>query len=149
MVYQDRNNLISIAVTLLVNAYVIVRLFQMSASGAFDGPDAINLWAQMVIWVIPIAIVANIAGTILFNIGYAIVTGQAKPSFLVDERDKLFDRRGMIAMVLFVMVGFLAAILSLALGASALIGFNIVYFSMALGSITGDVVKFISYRRGY
>ena len=149
MTYQDRNNVVSILINLIVNGYIVSRLFEMNAAGAFDGPDAVNVWARMVVWVIPISIAATIVGTILFNIGYAIATGNEKPSFLVDERDKLFEQRGIIAVVVFAAFGFVAAIISLALGASALVGFNIIYFSMALGSMADDGVKFISYRRGY
>jgi hypothetical protein len=149
MAYQDRNNIVSIIISLLVNGYIILRLLEMDSAGLFDGLDAVNVWARMVIWVIPISIVATIIGTILFNIGHAIVTGNAKPSFTVDERDKMFDRRGIIAVVIFAGAGFILAIVALALGWSAFTGFNIIYFAMALGSIGADLVKFISYRRGY
>lgn len=149
MTYQDRNNVVSIIVNLIVNGYIVFRLLEMNTAGQFDGPDAVNVWARMVIWVIPIAIVGTIVGTILFNIGYAIVTRTEKPSFLVDERDKLFDRRGIIAVVIFAGAGFMLAIVALAFGWSALIGFNIIYFAMAFGSIAADLVKFASYRRGY
>jgi hypothetical protein len=149
MTYQDRNNAVSIIVNLVVNGYIVLRLLEMNAAGQFDGLDAVNVWARMVVWVIPIAIGATIIGTILFNIGYAIVTGKDKSSFLVDERDKLFDRRGIIAVVIFAGGGFMLAIIGLALGWSALTGFNLIYFAMALGSISADLVKFISYRRGY
>lgn len=149
MTYQDRNNVVSIITSLFINGYIILRLIDMNAAGAFDGPDAVNVWARMVIWVIPIGIVATIIGTILFNIGYAIVTGTEKPSFVVDERDRLFDQRGMSAIIVFLALGFVSAIIFLALGWSALIGFNIIYFAMALGSMAADLVKFLSYRRGY
>jgi hypothetical protein len=149
MTYQDRNNAVSIIVNLVVNGYIVLRLLEMNAAGQFDGLDAVNVWARMVVWVIPIAIGATIIGTFLFNIGYAIVTGKDKSSFLVDERDKLFDRRGIIAVVIFAGGGFMLAIIGLALGWSALTGFNLIYFAMALGSISADLVKFISYRRGY
>jgi len=149
MTYQDRNNIVSILINLIVNGYIISRLIEMNATGAFDGPDAVNVWARMVVWVIPISIGATIIGTILFNIGYAIATGNEKPSFVVDERDKLFEQRGIIAVVVFAAFGFVTAIISLALGASALVGFNIIYFAMAIGSMADDAVKFISYRRGY
>ncbi len=149
MTYQDRNNVVSIIVSLIVNGYIILRLLEMNAAGQFEGPDAVNVWARMVIWVIPIAIAATIVGTILFNILYTIVTGTQKHSFLVDERDKMFDRRGIAAVVIFAGAGFILAILALALGWSALVGFNIIYFAMALGSMAADIVKFISYRRGY
>ena len=75
MVYQDRNNIVSIVVGLAVNFYIISRLIDLNAAGAFDAPDAVNVWARTVVWVIPIAIAATIAGTIIFNIGYAIATG--------------------------------------------------------------------------
>lgn len=149
MTYQDRNNVVSIIVGLITTGYVIFRLVEMNAAGQFDGADAVNVWAQMVIWIIPIAIGGTIIGTILFNIGYAIVTRTEKPSFLVDERDKLFDRRGIVAVVLFSGAGFMLAIIALTFGWSALKAFNIIYFSMALGSMSADLVKFISYRRGY
>lgn len=149
MVYQERNTIVSIAVGLIVNLYVIAQIVHLNASGAFDGPDAVTVWARTVVWVIPISIVAIIVGTILFNIGHAIVTGNEKPSFLVDERDRVFEQRGMNAVVIFVAIGFIGTILGLAIGWSALIGFNIIYFSMALGSLAADVVKFISYRRGF
>lgn len=149
MTYQDRNNVVSIAINLSVDAYIILKLLEMNAAGLFDGPDAVNVWARMVIWVIPISIVATIVGTILFNIAYAIATGNAKPSFRVDERDKMFDLRSFVAVAVVAGGGFVVTIIGLALGWSALTGFNIIFFSMALGSLTADIVKFISYRRGY
>ena len=149
MTYQDRNNVVSILINIVVNGYIIIRLVDMNAAGAFDGPDAVNVWARLVIWVIPISIAATIVGTILFNIFYAIATGNEKPSFVVDERDKLFEQRSFVAAMVLAASGFILAIVMLALGWSALFGFNIIYFSMALASMAGDAVKFISYRRGY
>ncbi len=149
MPYQDRNNVVSIIINLVVNGYIVLRLLAMNEAGAFEGPDAVNVWAKTVVWVIPISIVLTIIGTILFNIGHAIMTGDAKPSFVVDERDRLFEQRSMIAVTIFAAFGFIVAIVMLALNWSALFGFNIIYFSMALASLAGDVVRFISYRRGY
>lgn len=146
MSYQDRNNIVSIVISLLVNGYVIFRLFEMSAAGAFDGADAVNVWARMVVWAIPISIAGTIVGTILFNIGYAMVTGETKPSFLVDERDRQIDLRAIVAVVVVAAAGFILAIVGLAFGWSALVGFNIVYFAMALGSMASDAFKFIAYR---
>ncbi|MFS4580084.1 hypothetical protein [Phaeobacter sp. C3_T13_0] len=149
MAYQDRNTVVSILVNLAVSAFVILRLLEMNASGLFDGPDAVNNWARLVIWLIPLGVVGTIIGTVLFNIGFAIITNESKPSFVVDERDKLFERRGSLAIITFAGAGFVSAVIALALGASALVGFNIVYFGMALGALAADFVKFASYRRGY
>ncbi|AZV78223.1 hypothetical protein EBB79_10270 [Parasedimentitalea marina] len=149
MTYQDRNTVVSIFVNLAVSAFVVLRLLEMNASGMFEGSDAVNNWARLVIWLIPLGIVATITGTILFNIGFAIFTNEPKPSFIVDERDKLFERRGNFAIIAFAGAGFVTAVIVLALDASALIGFNIIYFGMAFGSLAADIVKFVSYRRGY
>jgi len=149
MAYQDRNTVVSILVNLAVSAFVILRLLEMNASGLFDGPDAINNWARLVIWLIPLGIVGTIIGTILFNIVFAVITNESKPSFVVDERDKLFERRGNLAIITFAGAGFVSAVIAMALDASALAGFNIVYFGMALGALAADFVKFASYRRGY
>lgn len=149
MTYQDRNTVVSILVNLAVSVFVALRLLDMNASGVFDGSDAINNWARMVIWLIPLGIVGTIIGTILFNISFAILTNEPKPSFIVDERDKLFERRGSLAILTFAGAGFVCAVIALALDASALVGFNIIYFGMALGALAADFVKFASYRRGY
>ena len=149
MTHEDKNNLVSIATNILVNAYIILQLIQMNAAGAFDGTDALQNWARMVLWVIPISIVLMIVGTILFSILFAIATNDAKPSFVVDERDRLFSKRSMVATMVFAGGGFIGSIICLALGWSAFWGFNIIYFSFALGSFAGDLTKFVSYRRGY
>ena len=149
MTHEDKNNLVSMVINVAVNGYIIWRLTQMNDAGAFDGPDALTNWARMVIWVIPISIVLMIIGTILFNILFAVATNDAKPSFVSDERDKLFGNRSMVAVVIFAGAGFISSIICLAIGWSALFAFNVIYFSFALGSFAGDITKFISYRRGY
>lgn len=149
MAYQDRNTVVSIFVNLLTIAYVVSQLISMQADGLFDGPDAANVWARMVVWVIPISIAATIIGTILFNIGFAIATGQESPSFVVDERDRHFERRGSFAVIAGAGIGFVTGIVALAMDYSALVGLNIMYFGMAAGALGSDLVRFASYRRGY
>lgn len=149
MTFQDRNTVVSILVNLSMLTYVVIRLINMQAAGQFDGPDAVNVWARMVVWVIPLSIAATIIGTILFNIIFAIVTGQEKPSFVVDERDKHFERRGSFAVIAGAGIGFVTGIVAMALDYSALVGLNIMYFGMAAGALGSDLVRFASYRRGY
>ncbi|MGR3290895.1 MAG: hypothetical protein ACU0C9_06820 [Paracoccaceae bacterium] len=149
MTHEEKNNLVSMIINILVNGYVIWKLFQMNAAGLFDGIDALTNWARMVVWVIPISIGLTIAATILFNIAVAIVTRDPKPSSLVDERDHMFSRRAVIATIILVAGGFIVSIVGLAWGWSALLAFNVIYFSFATGSFAGDLTKFISYRRGY
>ncbi len=145
---EERNTFVSLLCNLLVNGYVIWRLREMFAAGAFNGPDALQVWAQMTLWVIGAAIVLTILLTIAFNIVFAIATGDHDPSFLKDERDAVFEMRGNGATTLLMVLGFIGSIVALAVGSSALTAFLILYFLTAAGSLMGDIVKLLSYRAG-
>ncbi len=148
MSHEERNALVGLLCNLLVNGYVLWRLKEMSTQGLLDGPDALQLWAQMILWTIGGAILLTIALTILFSILFSIVSRDADPYFVTDERDELFGIRAMGMTMLIAVAGFLGSIVALALGWSALTGFLILYFAFALGSLAGDLVKLASYRHG-
>lgn len=148
MSHEQRNIYVAILTSLLVNGYVILRLRGLSASGAFDGPDALQIWARAVLWVIPAAIVLTIVLTILANIVFAIAAREANPDFTVDERDRLFQTRGMIATMVVVSIGFIASIIALAFGWQALTVFTLIYFSFAAGDLIGNLTRLVSYRIG-
>lgn len=141
---DERNTYVSLLSSLLINAYMIWRLVDMFGAGTLSGPDALQIWARMVLWVIGAAIVL----TILFNIVFAIATGEKSPQFLSDERDRVFEVRGMGATTLVMIFGFIGAIVALALGQTPIFAFIQLYFSLALGSLAGDLVKLASYRHG-
>lgn len=145
---QERNTYVALICNLLINGYAIIQLRSMFAQGLLDGPDAPQVWARMIVWVILAAIALTIVLTILFNVVFAIATGDKTPSFLSDERDKMFEVRAM-GMTTFIMVAaFLGCIIALALDYSALTAFLVLYFGMAAGSLAGDFVKLASYRHG-
>lgn len=148
MSHEERNTVVALLCNLLLNGYVIFRLNAMFAAGAFDGPDALQVWGRFMLWVIGAAIVLTIILTILFNILFAIVTRDENPSFVKDERDEVFEIRGMGMTMLLAVVGFIGSIVALALGWSGLSAFMILYFAFALGSLLGDLVKLASYRAG-
>lgn len=148
MTYEGRNAVIGLIVSVIVNIYIVLRLRGLFASGAFDGPDALQVFGKTVLWVVPIAIGLTIAATILGNIIAAIVTNDPDPEYITDERDRLFQNRGMIATMVVTSLGFLLAMVALALGWDALKVFILIYFSFAIGSIAGDLTKLISYQIG-
>lgn len=148
MSYEERNALIALFGNLLINGYVIIRLNGMFASGALDGPDALQVWARMILWAIAAGIALHIGLTILFSILTAIATRDENPSFVSDERDKMFGIRAMGMTMFVVAFGFVGSIIGLALGWSGLTAYLVIYFSFALGSLAGDMVKLASYRAG-
>lgn len=146
MSHEERNNIVAIFVNLLTNAYVITRLHARWSAGAFDGPDGLMIWARTVLWVIPIAIVGTIVLTILANIVFAIVTRDEDPDVTVDERDKLFQMRGMAVTMVVASFGYVAALIALALGWDAIVVFTLIYAAFSAGDLIGNTVKLVSYR---
>jgi hypothetical protein len=145
---EERNTWVSLAVSLMVNAYFLNRILAMVADGSSTGPDALQHWARVVIWVVPVSIVATIVATILFSILQGILSGDGRVSTLKDERDRKFEFLGLGATMLLAIAGFLGAMAALALGYSGFIAFNLIYFGFALGDVLGSVLKLILYRTG-
>lgn len=146
MSHEERNTLASALTALLVNGYFLWRVQQMFADGTSIAPDGLMIWARVMIWIIPVSIIASIAMIILASILWAIFTGEGKPRFLVDERDRDIQMKGMGATMLVATAGFLASIAALAWGLSPFIAFNIGFASFAVGSPAGDAVKLCFYR---
>ena len=149
MSHEERNTVAGIIAGILVNIWVIIRLQNLFADGRLSGDDAIKIWAQSMLWVIPVAIAFMIATTILFSIFHAIATNDAKPSFVVDERDHAISRFGMQVTMIATSVGFIGMIIALAMGVATLTVLIGVWFAFAIGSLAGDLAKLARYRRGF
>lgn len=145
---EDRDAIISIVMNLGVNGWMLLKLRAMSQAGAFDGADALQVWARTVIWIVPASIVVMIVLTILWAIVAGIMNPDDATSELVDERDRMFRIRGMAVTMVVGSFGFVAAIGALAWGWSAVAGFTLIYVGFTIGDLAGNLVKFASYRIG-
>jgi ABC-type multidrug transport system permease subunit len=148
MSFEERNAVTGIFVSFITWAIMLTVLLQKSAAGMFEGAAGLEHWARSVLWLILVGIGIAIVMTILFNIAYAIITGEKKPDFLSDERDTLIGLRGMQATLIVITSGIICAIAALAIGASVLQALNIILAACALGSFASEVTKLILYRRG-
>lgn len=149
MTHEERSNIVSIITGFLVIGYLILKLLGMNAEGAFDGPDAVKIWARTVLWVIPFSIAGMIIVLIGFNIFYAIVTNTKNPSFIVDERDKHINTWGARVTMVIMAGGFILALLALAFRDwSAFAALNLVFFSFSAADMLGNITKLIMWRRG-
>lgn len=150
MTYEERNNLVAIFTNLMVCGYFIQQITSKFAAGVFDGPDGVAVWAQTVLWVIPASIVATIVVTIVFNILFAIAARDPNPEMVSDERDKMFGNRAMLTVTMVASAGFIMALVMLAFfNWSAFLALNLTLAGFALADLLGNIVKFVSYRRGY
>ena len=144
MSHQERASIIGIVICLMLNGYVSVRLWYLFGSGALSGEDAPMVWAQAIVWVIPAAVVM----AIILNILFAIAEKSNKRNAITDERDRLFQYRGMCVTLIAVAFGFIGMIVTLATGWSTVTGLTLLYASVAIGDLLGQTVRFASYRFG-
>ena len=148
MSFEERNAVTGILVCFITWVIMLTVLLRKSAAGQFDGSAGPQLWAQAVLWLIVIGIAVAIVMTILFNIAYAVITGDKKPDFLSDERDTIIGLRGMQATSIVISTGIVGAFIALAWGASVLMVLNLIFAACALGSFASEVTKLVLYRRG-
>lgn len=145
MSHQERASVVAIAVCLLLNGYISVRLWQLYEAGALSGENAPMVWAQSIVWVVP----AAIALTILSNIGFAVASKNRKQKTNIDERDHLYRSRGMCVTLFVFAIGFIGMLIGLATGLSVVFALTLLYASAALGDLLGQCVRLASYRIGY
>jgi hypothetical protein len=148
MSFEERNAVTGILVCFVVWAVMLWVLLGKTADGQFGGADGLMHWAQAVLWLIVAGIGIAIVMTILFNIGYAIITGEKKPDFLRDERDNLIGLRGIQATLTVLTLGIIVAIVALAMGAGILTVLNMILAACAASSFASDATKLVLYRRG-
>lgn len=141
---EERSSVIGIITGLLVNAYVVTRLAQLYFNGSLSGDDAVKIWAQTIAWGIPAVLVI----TIVLHITFTLTDSERALNNVVDERDRKFQLRGMGTTLVGAAIGYVAMIVTLAFGGDTVIGLTIMYASIALGDLLGNIVRIASYRIG-
>lgn len=148
MTPEERNVWASLAASLLVNPWFMHRIWVMFQDGTSTLPNGLQLWAQTMLWVVPTTIVTSILLTILAGILHGILTGERQATFLKDERDKTFQLWGLGVTLIVVVLGFLASLGVLAIGQSGFVAFTVIYLTMFLADIAGNLLKLTLYRTG-
>lgn len=148
MSHEERNTLVNLISSLAVNAWFLSRIWTMFHDGTSTAPDGLQIWAQTMLWVVPVSIGTTIALTILTTIAVSIVTRDMSMRAVVDERDRTFQVYGMGATMAAAIVGFLASMVLLAMGHGGFVAFNVIYLSFFVGDIAGNLVKLGLYRCG-
>ncbi len=137
--------LISSALGVGIYSFYAIQQYQ---HGSFDSTTISSYWGTLFLIVIGVQIVLSIISSILISIIHAIATREEEIS-LTDERDKLIDlRANQISYAVFG-VGFLLAMITLAVGQPPLVMFNLIVFSLFGAGIVGYVTQIYLYRRGF
>ena len=145
---EERNTWIALVSSLIVNGYFASRIWTMFHDGTATAPEGLQIWARTMLWVVPAAIAVIVGLTVLAAVLQAAITGEDRVIFLKDERDRQFEFFGMGATMFCVIFGFFGAMIGLALGLSGFTAFNLIYLSLFLGDVFGNLVKLGLYRSG-
>jgi hypothetical protein len=152
MTYEQKNTLVSLGATFLILIFYLVRLTTIVTNHGLVEPQKFyNLW----FWIIGLTIGLTIIGTIATHIGSAVTQAVNNPGIepeidsVEDERDQIIKLKGTNMAYIISSVGVGAAMLSLVLGADALVMFNILILVGLFANIGENVTKLVLYGRGF
>ena len=149
MTQHQKSAVAALIGTILVIVIYGAIVFPLYAQGRFDGPDGASAIGVAILCLIAGGIVVNIVVNILFSILHAIATNEPRPSFVIDERDKAIELRGVRLFFIVVGVGFVLSMVALALDQPLFLVFNLMVFGFSFGDVASNVLKLVIHRRGF
>ena len=149
MSFQEKNIVASLIAMSLVLFIFYQRTQDMYFAGQFDGAEGLALLGKNGLYFFGAIIVANIVTLILLFILHAVFTGGEELNDMVDERDKMIERRGMQIFGAVVAVGIISAMLALSFGVAAVPAFFIILLSLAFGELISGFAKLAMFRMGW
>ena len=141
---------------LIVGAYIIYALSNHAPS-----PDDLKGWAIAMLIFIGIGVVAAIIIQIAYHIAFAIgmaIKEQVRDDKTIkrifdsetaeDERDKMITLKSSHTSHSVTGIGFVAALIALALGVSAVMALHIILGAVAFGQTVGGILDIYFYEKG-
>lgn len=148
MNFEVKNIYAGFASTIIIFTIYYIVVSGMHSAGRFDGPEGAALLGKAILALMAGGIVVHIVTTVMANIVFAIIQQDPKPSFVVDERDKQIELRGMRVSYYVFGAGYVAAMIAMAMGLSVFWVFNLLLVFCALSALTEGMVKLVLYHRG-
>lgn len=150
MSHEEKNTLLQIIVGIVINIWIVIEVRALYANGVMDSPNAIQTWAETILWIVLVSIVAGILftilGTIIFSILEKIIFGESDTNFIADERDKIIASTGHKITVFFSGAGFITLVIGLNYGYEIIDCLVILMFCFSLGGLLGEIAKLARYR---
>jgi hypothetical protein len=144
---HERQAIVSLLTTLLLAVFFLGYVLPRYPAGNPNAPEVFRFWGVAFVVLVPVSIIANIAVSIVFSIGYAMATQQKTSSF-ADERDKFIELRALRNALYVFMCGFSLAMGSLAIGLPPSVMFIVLLGSGYGSGVVGDISKLYLYRQG-
>lgn len=162
MSYQEKKNIISVASGALLLAAYCIYAFGKAGMANLDN---LKFWATTILVFIGIGIVALIIIQIVFHILLSIsmavkqkmkdetcddkeIEKSIEQEMVEDERDKLIELKANRIGYSFMGFGFIAGLVAIVFGASAVVMINILFLSCSIGSLIEGLVQIRYYKQG-
>ena len=123
-------------------------IWTKTATGAYGVEDGLQMWGRDVLWLMGGGIVITIVVMIVLHILLSILSGEHEPEMIKDERDHAISRRGSLVSLFGASAAFIAAVVSLAFGQSAIFALNCLLVGMTGGAMLSELVRIAHYRFG-
>ena len=148
MNYQENRIIGYLISILLAVGYYSFQVFQKYQEGSFDLTTISSSWGSVILIAIAVQIVLSIFMGILFSVIPASTRSEKNIS-LSDERDQLINLKAdQISHAMFG-IGFLIAMITLAIGLPPLVMLNLIVYSGFGAGIVGLITKLYLYQRGF
>lgn len=162
MSYQEKRTVVSIVSGLALLAAYCIYAFGRAGMANLDN---LKFWANTMLIFIGIGVAAMIVIQIIFHILLSIamavkqklndetcddkeIEQSLKSDMVEDEMGKLIEMKANRIGYAFVSAGFVAGLVSIALGASAVVMLNIAFLSCMVGSVADGLMQMRYYHRG-
>lgn len=157
MTYNSKRTIASMITGIVLFISYAVYAFQKYSQGITE----IKFWAVAMLVFIGIGVAGAIVIQIIFHIVYAIgiavkerdqsdrdVERMIAASVVEDERDKLINLKSAHIGYIIAGIGFISALISLALGSSEIFALHLVFGTFAIGSFVEGGISVYLYERG-
>lgn len=147
MSYQEKQTLSYLISSLIVIGVYAFFVFHQYQEGSFESTTISSRWGTIILILIGAQIILSIISSILVSIIHTVITKEN--SSVSDERDLMINLKANQISYSVFGIGFMAAMITLAIGLPPLVMFNLIVFSIFGAGIIGYITQLYLYRRGF
>jgi hypothetical protein len=144
---KEKRILVSLIGSVLVFLFYALYVYNKHIAGSPEIINDFQFWGKAFLFMIPVAIVAQIIIHIILAI-FAKITTNEDLDTIDDERDKLIELKSIKISHYIFLAGFMTAMIWLAIGAQPGLMFILLFSSGFIASIIGEIAKLYYYRKG-
>ncbi len=146
---NPENRLIAyLASNLLAAGAYAVYVIQQYRAGSFNSTTISSDWGAAILILIAVQVLLSVLLAIVVSIITTIKTREDE-AVQTDERDRLIELKADRVSYTVFGIGFLLAMIVLAVGMPPLVMFNLIVFSVLGAGIIGYITRLYLYRRGF